>query len=346
MKGINALLLEFEIHLKGLGLSKGTEKGYLRDIRDFYEYWQARHSPASRYATDLRDVREKDLMEYFSYLREKITARGKPYKRSTASRKVYTVAEFFKWLYTSEYILLNPAEELKLPMVRDKGKRGIFTKEEMAQFLDSISIEGNFGQRNRALFELLYSSGLRMGEAVNLNMSDIGLQERVLVVLNGKGGKDRFVPFSEVALKFLKLYLDSERKRLQRKVRKGDEEAVFLGINGRMTKSQVWKVFAETMKKAGLPKERNGLPRTCHSIRHSCATHLLEAGADVRYVSELLGHTDIATTTVYTHVLSENKRKAYKSAHPRENKYYEEITEEYLREVDKLHDELLSTMLK
>jgi len=348
MKGINTLLMEFERHLNGLGLSKGSVNGYIRSVRDFHEHWTVHGKK------DLRDVREKDLMDYYNRLREMLNTKGQPCKRSTVSRKVYTIGQFYKWLYVAEYVLLNPAEDLKLPMVRDKGKRGIFTREEMTIFLDSINTSAGsaqvsnvkYGQRDRALFELLYSSGLRSGEAVNLNISDIGLQERVLMVINGKGGKDRYVPFSEAALMFLKLYLDGERKKPLKLIKKGDEEAVFIGANGRINKSAIGKAFDTIIKKTGLPKECNGESRTVHSIRHTCATHLLEAGADVRYVSELLGHTDISTTTVYTHVLSENKRRAYKLAHPRENRFYEEVTEEYLREVEKLHEELLSTMLK
>jgi site-specific recombinase XerD len=344
MKGINILLIEYGQYLKGFGLAKDTDRSTLSYIRTFYHYW------AIQRGKSLRDVREIDLREYYAWLREQFSATGKPYRDFTCGHRVYSVGQFFRWLYESEYILINPAEGLKLPRSHEKGRRGSFSREEMARFLDSISIGEKFeviplGQRDRALFELLYSSGLRLSEAVNLNMSDIGLSERMLMVVNGKGGKDRYVPFSEVALMFLRLYLDGVRKALAVYAPKESGEAVFLGPKGRITKAAVWKVFNRTMEKSGIPKkeEPGGSPRTVHSIRHSCATHLLDAGADIYYVSELLGHEDITTTTVYAHVLSESKRGAYKSAHPRENKFYEEVSEEYLREVEKLYDGLLST---
>jgi integrase/recombinase XerD len=163
------------------------------------------------------------------------------------------------------------------------------------------------------------------------------MMERKACKADGKGGKDRYVPFSITALTFLQKYLDEARPRLVKTVPVAEREIVFLRKRGRLTKSLVWRAFAETLEKAGLEKGN----RSVHSIRHSCATHLLEAGADVRTVSELLGHTSIETTARYTHVQAETLKKMFKSYHPRENELYREVDDEYRQAAVALKDELL-----
>ena len=139
------------------------------------------------------------------------------------------------------------------------------------------------------------------------------------------------------ALTFLQKYLDDERPKLVKTVTAIDRETVFLRKRGRLTKTMIWKAFTETLEKAAIEKQN----RSVHSIRHSCATHLLEAGADIRTVSELLGHTSIETTARYTHVHLDGLKKMFKSYHPRENGMYREVDEAYLAALEKLKIELL-----
>jgi integrase/recombinase XerC len=212
----------------------------------------------------------------------------------------------------------------------------------MDRFLDSIDQRQQRFLLKRAVFELMYSSGLRVSEAVNLNLSDLDFSERVLTVRGGKGGKDRYVPFSGVAALALKRYIDTERRGLAPAARGLSEEPLFLSEYGRLQAVTVRKYFREILEKAHIKRQR----LTVHSIRHSCATHLLEAGADVRYVQELLGHEDIETTVKYTHLMMENLKKAYRSAHPRENEYYDEIDEEYLKDVENLRREIIRSRNK
>ena len=186
------------------------------------------------------------------------------------------------------------------------------------------------------MFELMYSSALRIGDIVNLNVSDVDMKERVLTIRCGKGSKDAYVPFSETALVFLRKYVSGERNRLAKRARKNERSALFFKARGRITKAVIWNRFDRILKNAHIEKQ----DRSVHSIRHSTATHLLENGADIKYVSELLRHDNLETTARYTHLTSESIKRAYKSAHPRENEYYEEITEEYLNELDRLIDEL------
>ena len=207
----------------------------------------------------------------------------------------------------------------------------------MDVFLDSITGGEHRFLLKRAIFELIYSSGLRVSEAVNLNMSDIDFAGRILTVREGKGGRDRTVPFSEVAALFLKRYIGKGRKEFVSAIRGLPEEPLFLSEYGRLSSVTVRKYFKEILEKTNIKRKR----LTVHSIRHSCATHLLEAGADVRYVQELLGHESIETTVKYTHLMMENLKRAYRSAHPRENEYYEEIDEEYLQNIENLKEEIV-----
>ncbi len=325
MKHKNTLLIEYLNFLKGLGYSKGTiyyhEEGLKRYFKDVKK--------------DLRDVKSKDIKEYVETLKKTKTKYNKPFSEGTISNILSSIKGFFNYLFRNEYILLNPVEDLEIKL-NTKNARGVFSKEEMNTFLDCIELKGKHGQRDRAIFELIYSTGLRASEVINLTLTEVDLRERVLFVKNGKGAKDRYDPFNETALSFLKLYINNERKKIERYVKGEDKKILFLSIYGKLAKNKIGKLFNKYLLKSGVEKKN----RTLHSIRHSTATHLLKAGADVRYVAELLGHESIQTTVRYTHLLTDNIKKAYKSAHPRENQFYEEITGEYLKEIESLENEL------
>jgi len=331
MKGFEQYIPLFEKYLQGLGYRKSTVDSNILSVRLFAGYLRVmkKHTPAE---TDARD-----LTGYILHLRESLTRYGRPYTAGTINSRMSALRHFFRFLYRSGFILLNPAEDVSLE-IKETGKmKEIFTPDEMNAFLDCIDEQVDRYLLKRAVFELMYSSGLRVAETVNLNMSDMDFSERILTVRQGKGGKDRFVPFSEVASLFLKKYIDTGRREFVSVTRGMTEEPVFLSEYGRLSTVTVRKYFREIVKKAGI--KRAGL--TVHSIRHSCATHLLEAGADVRYVQELLGHESIETTVKYTHLMMENLKRAYKSAHPRENEFYYEIDDEYLQDIENLKQEIM-----
>jgi integrase/recombinase XerC len=263
-------------------------------------------------------------------------------KPHTLRKRVSDLRGFFRFLYRNEAILSNPMDDLIFDFADEGSLKGIFTRDEMNEFLDAIGTKSPTGLRNRAVFELMYSSGLRISEVINIKLADIDLSERVLTVAEGKGGKDRYVPFSEVAALFVKAYLEDSRKHFARKAGRKAEAWLFLSHMGRLKSDALRACFRETLDRIGLKREN----LTPHSIRHSCATHLLEAGADVRYVQELLGHEDIETTVKYTHLMMENLKKAYRSAHPRENMYYEEIDDKYLNDINNLKQEIEKSRAK
>ena len=313
---------EYEKYLIGINYKKNTVRFNVYTIKKFISLCMIK---------DIKDVKEDDIKRFVSKMVMIKSAHKKDYSPQTINRMVSCLKHFFVYLYRNELILTNPFEDLVLNLRYIERTRGILSCEEINRFLNSIEVESDYGKRNRALFELMYSSGLRISEVINLNLEDVDLKERVLVVRNGKGGKDRYVPFSKVSESFLRLYIENCRK--EKKLI--DEKALFIGQRRRLKKNGIRIIFIKILKECGIDRK----DITVHSLRHTAATHLLEGGADVRYVQELLGHEDIETTVRYTHVLMEHLKREYKSVHPRENKYYEEVNEEYLEELNKLKEE-------
>ena len=195
------------------------------------------------------------------------------------------------------------------------------SEEEMANFLDKVDIDAYLGLRDRTIFELMYSSGLRVSEVSKLDIEDVDFNERMVLVRGGKWGKDRVEPVSEVATRFLKLYVAA---------RHNTSGPLFVGEQGRLGGAAINRRLIQHLKAQG--GYRAGF--CAHSFRHATATHLLAHGADLRYVQELLGHESIETTCIYTHELVENMKRIYKSYHARENELYEEVDEAYLKRLE------------
>ena len=279
---------------------------------------------------DLREVSVKVIREYLAHLDIMISEKtGKRLSGGTKRIAFTSVKLIFKSLYLAELIVANPCREITLKRQRIESVRAILTQDEIETLLSGIETATPIGLRDRTLFELLYSSGLRIGEALRLKVSDIDFDKREIAVRKGKMCKDRLVPVTAVAAAFLKLYLNRTGNRQKRGY-------LFEYNRRRLDKSTANKRFKDWAAKTGVFKKGLSL----HSIRHSIATHLLENGADLRYVQELLGHESIETTVRYTHWNFESLKKYYKSYHPRENEYYEEVSGEYRTNLVKLKNEL------
>ncbi|MCP4101675.1 MAG: tyrosine-type recombinase/integrase, partial [Lentisphaerae bacterium] len=269
---------------------------------------------------DLRDVKRETLISFITFIKNHESVRtGKPLSDRTIVMGISAVKLLFNILCQSGKLLSNPARDISLKIKNNPDDKQIFTESEIIRFLESIDTGQRLGMRDRTMFELLYSSGFRASEVCNLKMSDIDFSERIIRVRQGKFSKDRYVPVSEVAAMFLESYTIR---------RGGGEVPVFLSSNGgHLSPGSINKRLCKYFK--GTEFEGKGF--STHSFRHSCATHLLERGADLRYVQELLGHESIETTVIYTHQMMESLKKVYKSYHPRENGYYKEVDEKYLR---------------
>ena len=223
-------------------------------------------------------------------------------------RTVSALRGYFSYLVSDGAIASDPTELLESPKAA-RYLPGVLTIEEMVSLLDAVDVRKRLGMRDRALLETLYATGMRVSELANLAFEQM-LFEEGLVRIIGKGSKERLVPIGEAALEWIKKYLETERPFLSRP---STDSSVFLNGRGtRLSRMGIWKIIRRCAKKAGLQKEISP-----HTFRHSFATHLLEGGADLRAVQEMLGHADIVTTEIYTHVDREYLKEVHRSFHPR-----------------------------
>jgi len=286
-------LLGFEDFLTvELRLSSKTVGTYIPECKFFLYYLEENNIEISR--TNINDI--------IDFL---IQRQMKGVTQRTIAKALSSIRCFYKYLILEKITKTNPTELIETPKIPKKIPH-VFSIEEIEAFFKEIDTSNKLGIRDRALFELIYSCGLRVSEAVGLKHSNVFLQERIIKII-GKGGKERLVPIGDVACNWLKKYMNESRSRLI----KNRTDYIFLNSRGiKMSRKGMWKRFKEICSKAGL----NG---KIHTLRHSFATHLLDGGADLRSVQELLGHSDITTTQIYTHVVDAQLRSSHKAYHPR-----------------------------
>jgi integrase/recombinase XerD len=279
------------------GLSAHTVDAYARDLLQFWRYTKGLkiRSPAK--------VGAAEIESFVSALRRSRM------KSSSISRKISALRSFFRYLVAEGKIEANPAARVDLPKAQDRLPK-MLTSEEVTMLLQAPGTEGPLAIRDTAMLELLYSTGLRVSELLSLSVHDVGLEER-FVRCFGKGSKERVVPFGDPAARAVELYLNEARRLLKRTGK--EDPSLFLSARGtRMSRSNFWRLIRRYAVKAGIKKTV-----TPHTLRHSFATHLLDGGADLRSIQEMLGHASVATTQVYTHVSKRALRKVYRESHPR-----------------------------
>lgn len=325
----NEALRIFNKELKARGYKKNSIRTRIYYLDTF---WMFLSDQAEQ---DLRDIKRETLISFISWLKEYESVKtGKLYSSRTIIMIFAAVRLMFKVMCQSGKLLSNPARDISVKIKCSSKKKQIFTIDEMIRFLESIDTNQRLGLRDRTIFELLYSSGLRESEIRILNMNDIDFSDRIIRIRQGKFSKDRYVPVSEVAVMFLESYTIRRAK---------GEVPVFLSnTGGYLGAGSINTRLTRYFK--GTEFEGKGL--STHSFRHTCATHLLERGADLRYVQELLGHESIETTVIYTHQMMDSLKKVYKSYHPRENGYYREVDTQYLERIEKFKKVLLKRKRK
>ncbi|MDI6861244.1 MAG: site-specific tyrosine recombinase XerD [Caldisericia bacterium] len=278
--------LEFEKEF-----SKNTILSYKNDLDDFKEYLEL-------IKKDIYEIDKKDAFNYLIFLSKK------KLKPSSLRRKISAIRSFYKFLIREELILTDPTQDLVFPK-NEKKLPQVLTVEEIEKLINVIDNKTLKGKRDRAIVELLYSSGLRVSEIINLKVSDLDFENNYLKCF-GKGSKERIVPFGELAKTYIVDYLE-ERKKL-----KIESEFLFINKKGeKLLRQHINNILKRYSKKAKLKKRVHP-----HMLRHSFATHLLERGADLRSVQELLGHVDISTTQIYTHLTKDYLREIYLNTHP------------------------------
>ncbi|MGH3876780.1 MAG: site-specific tyrosine recombinase XerD [Actinophytocola sp.] len=283
------------------GTSRNTLDGYTRDLRRY-----ASHLTVSSLA-DLSAVTEEHVSAFLAVLREGDEAHP-PLAASSAARALVAVRGLHKFAVREGLVDLDPAREVRPPAAPRRLPKAL-PVDDVVRLLDTPG-DGAGPLRDRALLEVLYSTGARISEAVGLDLDDVDSHERT-VRLDGKGGKQRLVPVGRPALDALDAYLVRARPGLAARGR--GTPAVFLNVRGgRLSRQSAWQVLKVAASRAGITA-----PVSPHTLRHSFATHLLEGGADVRVVQELLGHASVTTTQIYTLVTVNTLREVYATAHPR-----------------------------
>lgn len=229
---------------------------------------------------------------------------------SRSSARYYSSLKgFFGYLIASSYIEANPMEKISAPKV-SKGLPNVLNINEIEAILSQPDTSKKLGLRDKALLETFYACGLRVSELINLKISDLFLSEEMIRVF-GKGSKERFVPIGSSAINWISEYLKNSRPLLEKKAK--SQHVLFLNSRGtKLSRMGVWKIVDSNAKLAGIKKEVHP-----HTFRHSFATHLLEGGADLRAVQEMLGHVDISTTQIYTHIDRDYIKQVHKDYHPR-----------------------------
>ena len=251
----------------------------------------------------LEEITPLDLRGYVAALHEA------GFARSSISRRLASLRSLFRFAQREGIVATNPAKPLRNPR-RERKLPHFLTTAEVATLLDAPSRRTNLGLRDRALLETVYSAGLRVSELVGMNDGDLDL-EQGLVRVRGKGKRERLAPLGKFAVQALRKWL--ARRELADDERRGDAAPVFVNKFGRrLTSRSVARMIEQLLLKTGLD-----LRTSPHTLRHSFATHLLDAGADIRSVQELLGHKSLVTTQIYTHISTASLREAYEKAHPR-----------------------------
>jgi integrase/recombinase XerD len=303
--GLVELPLDAEEYLSWLAAERGrsanTLAAYRRDLRAYSAWLRAR--PRS-----LADAVEDDIAAYVAHLRS--TGRSP----ASVARAVVAVRGLHRFLADEGVVPTDPTEHVEPPRV-PSGLPKALTEDEVERLIDAVTGNDAVARRDRAILETLYGTGIRISELVGLSLVDIDL-DTSLVRVFGKGAKERIVPAGRCAREALARWLDpGGRPELapERWARRGDAEAVFLNVRGgRLTRQGAWGVVRRHATAVGLHDRLSP-----HVLRHSCATHMLNRGADIRAVQELLGHASIRTTQVYTKVSNERLWEVYRAAHPR-----------------------------
>lgn len=280
-------------------LSKNTVDGYCRDIKKLNNFFNGNDDKKK-----IEDVNYQDFQNYLSYLNDlKINARSQ-------SRVISSMRSFFKFLILEKIIKENPTELLENPKTGKKLPE-FLTIEEIELLVNQIDRSKKEGERNLAIIEVLYGCGLRVTELIELKISEIYWEEGFVRII-GKGNKERLVPLGKIASKHLKIYLNEIR--VHQKVKDLFVDHVFINKNGsKISRVMIFKIVKKLTEKSGIQK--NISP---HSLRHSFATHLVQGGADLRSVQEMLGHQSITTTEIYTHLDKNYLKQAILDHHPLE----------------------------
>ncbi|HYH04887.1 MAG TPA: site-specific tyrosine recombinase XerD [Bacillota bacterium] len=280
------------------GLSQNTLESYARDLRQYLKYIKEKKQ------VEFGETTQATVIGYLLQLQ----ARGKA--TATLSRSLAAIKSYYHFMFREDRIERDPTINLDAPK-QEKRLPRVLSIRDVERLLEQPDLKTPAGIRDRAMLEVLYATGLRVSELISLKVNDFNL-EMGYIRCFGKGSKERIVPLGSVAIKYIRQYLDHARKFL---ASSPNETVVFLNHHGHgLTRQGFWKIIKKYAESIGLEGAI-----TPHTLRHSFATHLLENGADLRSVQEMLGHADISTTQIYTHLTKNRIKEVYDKTHPRAN---------------------------
>jgi integrase/recombinase XerD len=276
------------------GLSENTLEAYSKDLALFHQFFIDKKKKGA--------VKRDHIIQFLSYLYDQgLSPRS-------VSRYLSTLRNFFKFLFQEEKVKENPTSDIEMPKLQKKLP-DILTEEEVDRLLEAPDKETALGLRDSAMLELIYATGMRVSELVKTKLAALDMKIGYVRVL-GKGSKERLVPFGDTAKKKIEIYKDAARPKLD-KIH--DQEFLFLNRRGSgLTRQAFWLLLKKYALKSGIQKRL-----TPHTLRHTFASHLLERGADLRVIQALLGHSDISSTQIYTHISRKVLEETYKKFHPR-----------------------------
>ncbi len=282
------------------GLSEKTIKAYETDLNCFF-IWLKNKNNLNCEVLNNFEVSDSLISIYFTEIFDL-------FKSSTANRRLSSLKKFFNWAVRENLISKSPCKNIK-GIKNIERMASVLTEKQVELLLTGPNIAKDIGIRDRAILELMYSSGLRVSELTDLNFTSCLMNEGV-VAISGKGGKERVIPFGEVAMFWLDKYINNSRKNF---LKNKSSLTLFVSKRGKsLSRQTIWKLIKEYSIKVGLDCDC-----TPHTLRHSFATHLMNNGADLRSVQLLLGHADISTTQIYTHLANDYLHKMYNQHHPR-----------------------------
>lgn len=292
---------EFVRTLISRGLSEHTITAYKKDLLQLQEFLSKYFEDGSVKVDQITHLFLRDFLRHLSM---------NDRNNRTLARKATTMKNFFQFCEKNEYLSKDPASNLHIPKFEKKLPK-YFSEKEMEELLNIPDLSSKFGIRNRAILELIYSSGLRISEIADCKMGQIDLNEKLIKVI-GKGNKERIIPISSKA----KIAIRNYEKTREQFISRFSDESFFLSKSGRkLSSNEIREILSRYLVLVARTKGYSP-----HSIRHSFATHLLARGADLRAVQEMLGHSNLSTTEIYTHLTLKDLKKVYEQAHPRSDK--------------------------
>jgi integrase/recombinase XerD len=312
MEEIKRSITEYLNDCRTKGFSPWSIRSYSKALENFVCWLAKEHPEITRIGGISRDA----IAQYQMHL---YTAESR-FKKRLALQTQYgwmgIVLWFFRWLLAQERILINPAASIQLPKRPQRIPRNYLSLKEIQKLLRVPDINTHIGLRNRTMLEVFYCTGIRAGELQRLKTEDLNLSDGWLTVRSGKGGKDRVVPLGKAAIHFLQLYLDKTRPKL---IRDGKQEILFVSQYGRgLSHQSINHIVQRTARLANIKRRI-----TPHALRHTCATLMLRGHADIRHIQEMLGHSSLSSTQIYTRVEIRDLKKVHARCHPREKEEIE-----------------------